>query len=434
MRRRRMLAPALALALVAGLAGCGESASSSSSNSPGASGSTSSTSAAATGAAVSSVHSVSSGAAVASVAGKPITKSSYEHWLTVERALGASSNASHRALGFLLTTRWLLDEAAGRRVAVSTAEVARRLGQLKQQSFPQAGSLQRFLARTHETEGDLSERVKAELLESQIAAQVSAGQSGAQRKTTLARFQQAFQGRWKARTTCAAAYLMEDCAEYRGKPEDLAAASSAPASSARPPARSGATGDSGSAGASGSTSGSSSTSGSGSTSTVRSSGSSGEVYSSPGAMAISSPAFERNGAIPAQYTCDGANISPPLEWQNVPAKAAALVLFIIDDSPSGSASGIRWVVGDISPSARGVAAGKTPEGAIVGSDTQGHSGYGGICPDHGKTSTVEFVLYALSKRIALSPGFSPTTAESEYGSGKDLLGSAAITYAVYHRS
>jgi phosphatidylethanolamine-binding protein (PEBP) family uncharacterized protein len=208
---------------------------------------------------------------------------------------------------------------------------------------------------------------------------------------------------------------MEDCSEYRGKPEDLTSKSSSSASSS----------------ASSSSSPSSSTS---KTSTSSASNASGEVYSSPGSMSISSPAFERNGAIPAQYTCDGANVSPPLEWQHVPAKAAALVLFIIDDSSSGPASGIRWIVGDISPTAKGVAAGKTPAGGIVGSDTQGHSGYGGICPEHGKTSTIEFVLYALRKPISLTPGFSPATAEGEYGAGKDLLGSAAVTYAVYHRS
>jgi len=43
------------------------------------------------------------------------------------------------------------------------------------------------------------------------------------------------------------------------------------------------------------------------------------------------------------------------------------------------------------------------------------------------------VLYALSKKIPLSPGFQPSIAESEYGSGKLLLGQAAVTYAVYHR-
>jgi Raf kinase inhibitor-like YbhB/YbcL family protein len=401
------LLPALALGLLVGLAGCGESAS----NSPS---SATSTTSAASGAAPASAHTATHSAAVAVIAGKPVTKASYEHWLVVERALGGDANADHRALAFLVTSRWLLDEAAARGVSVSAAEAKQRLSELERQNFSKAGSLQKFLAHAHETESDLLARVKVELLESRIAAQVAAGQSGAQRKATLASFQRSFQTRWKARTTCVAGYVMEDCSEYHGKPENLTSTSSASTSSAA--ARS------------------SSSKGSSSGAASSSSSASGEVYSSPGSMAITSSAFERNGAIPAQYTCDGANISPPLEWQNVPAKAAALVLFVIDDTPTGSASGIRWVVGDISPSSKGVAAGKTPAGGIVGSDTQGHSGYGGICPAHGKTSTVEFVLYALKKPIPLSPGFSPTTAESEYGSGKDLLGSAAVTYAVYHRS
>lgn len=351
-----------------------------------------------------------SSSAVALVSGKPITKASYEHWLIVEKAGGATANASHRALSFLITSQWLVGEAAARKLTVSEAEAKRRLAELKRQDFPKAVTLQKFLASSHETEDDLLARVKIELLESHIASQVSAGQSGAQRKATLASFQRTFQNHWKARTTCDTGYVMEDCSEYHGKPENLSPASSASASSSAHTSSTGAR-----------------------SATSRSTSVSGEVYSSPGSMAIGSSAFERNGAIPAQYTCDGANISPPLEWQNVPAKAAALVLFIIDDTPTGPASGIRWVVGDISPSTKGVAAGKTPEGGIVGSDTQGHSGYGGICPAHGKTSTVEFVLYALKKKIPLSSGFSPATAESEYGSGKDLLGSAAVTYAVYHR-
>ncbi len=100
---------------------------------------------------------------------------------------------------------------------------------------------------------------------------------------------------------------------------------------------------------------------------------------------------------------------------------------------TGPAGGIRWIVGDIDPGSRGVAAGQTPAGGIVGADTQGKNGYGGICPPHGKSSTIEFVLYALSKKIPLSSGFAPTTAEREYGSGKLLLGQAAVTYASYRR-
>jgi hypothetical protein len=398
----------VALLAAAVLAGCGESA---------APATTAATSASVTAASpvASTQSSAASVDAVAFVSGKPIAKASYEHWLAVERALGAGGNPGHRALGFLISSAWLLGEAGAQGVSVSEAEVKQRLAELKRQSFPKAGSLGRFLAKSHETEADLLERVKVELLESRIAAKVTAGKGGAQRKSILAGFQQAFQRRWKSRTTCKPGYVMEDCREYAGKPESQASSGAASSSSASSASHS---------------SGSSSSS----TSSSSAASSSGEVYSSPGAMSISSPAFERNGAIPVQYTCDGANVSPPLQWQNVPAKTAAFVLFVIDDSATGPASGIRWVVGDIGPSAKGVAAGKTPEGGIVGSDTQGHSGYGGICPEHGKTSTIEFVLYALKKPISLSPGFQPAVAESEYGSGKDLLGSAAVTYAVYHRS
>ena len=356
-----------------------------------------------------STHASSSSAdAVASVAGVPIAKSSYEHWLAVEKAGGTSTNDGHRALSFLITSQWVIGEAAARGISVSDAEVKQRFAQISKQSFPKAGSLQKFLAKAEETEGDLLARVKVELLESRITAQVTKGKSGAQAKSVLASFQKAFQEHWKIYTTCKPAYVMEDCSEYKGKPENLAATSSA--SSSR------------------------SSSSSPSSSTSARSSSSGELPPArPGAFAITSSAFEDNGELPKQYTCDGANISPPLEWKNVPAKAAALVLIMIDDSATGPASGIRWFVGDINPSSKGVAAGQTPEGGIVGSDTQGKSGYGGICPPTGKTSTIQFTLYALSKKIPLTPGFQPNVAENEYGSGKLLMGEAAVTYATYTR-
>ncbi len=353
-----------------------------------------------------------------------IAKSSYAHWLSVEKALGVTGNPSHQALGFLITSDWVLAEAAARRIAVSEAEVKQRLAQIGRQSFPKAGSLQKFLAKSGETEADLLARVKVELLESRIAAKVTAGKSAAQRKTILANFQQAFQRHWKSYTICQAGYVMEDCVEYRGKPEHLTAASS---SSSSPSGRSAPGSSSPVSGRSKSGTASSSA---GSSSSANSSG---EAYSPPGSFSIASPAFELNGAIPAQYTCDGADTSPPLEWSNVPAKAAALVLIVIDETSTGSASGIRWIVGDINPTSKGVAAGARPEGGIVGSDTQGHSGYGGICPAPGKTSAMGFVLYALSKKIPLTPGFQPSVAEQEYGAGKLILGSSAVTYAEYHR-
>jgi phosphatidylethanolamine-binding protein (PEBP) family uncharacterized protein len=346
---------------------------------------------------------VSTADAVALVAGTPIAKSSYQHWLAVETALGAAGSPSHQALGFLITSEWVLGEAAARHTSVSDAEVKQHYAQLVHKSFPKAGSLKKYLAKSGETEADLLARIKVEQLASRIAAKVTAGKSATQRTALLTAFEKSFHAHWKGFTDCKPGYVMEDCKQYKGKPENLTATRSSSASSS----------------ASGSTNGASS--------------SSGEVYTAPGAFSISSPAFERNGAIPAQYTCAGAGISPPLSWTKVPAKAAELVLFVIDESSARSKGGIRWIVGGIDPKSTGVAAGKLPPGGIVGTSTAGKAAYSAICPDKGKSDTVELVMYALKKKIPLSPGFQPTIAESEYGSGKLLLGQAAVNYGIASR-
>lgn len=349
--------------------------------------------------------------AVAYVSKTPISKASYQHWLAVETALGAAGSPSHQALGFLITSEWVLGEAAARHVEASEAEVKQRYTQLVHESFPKAGSLKKYLAKSGETEADLLARIKVELLASKIAAKVTAGKSSSQRTALLSAFEKNFHEHWKSYTDCKASYVMEDCKQYKGKPEDLAASAGKSSS-----------GSSSNAHSSGSPS-----------STNSASSASGEVYTAPGAFSISSSAFERNGQIPTQYTCAGAGISPPLSWEKVPAKAAELVLFVIDDNSSGSSGGIRWVVGGIDPSSTGVAAGKTPPGGIVGTNSAGKAAYSPICPAKGKSDTVEFVMYALKKTIPISPGFQPSQAEADYGQGKLLMGQAAVTYGVASR-
>jgi phosphatidylethanolamine-binding protein (PEBP) family uncharacterized protein len=350
--------------------------------------------------------------AVASVAGVPISKASYEHWMAVESKLGGSGNAGHRALGFLLTSQWVLGEAKARGVSVSDAEVKSRFTQLAHQSFPKAGSLQKYFSTSGETEADLLARIKVELLAGRIAAQVTAGKSASQHSAILAAFETAFHTHWKALTSCKPGYVMEDCKQYTGGSENLNATPSHSSASPAP---------------------SSSSAKSSSSSSSASSNSSGEVYPTPGAFSISSSAFERNGAIPAQYTCAGAGTSPPLSWEKVPKGAVELVLFIIDDSSSSSSGGIRWIVGGIEPSSKGVAAGQVPAGGIVGTNTAGKATYSPICPAPGKSDTIEFVMYALSKKITISPGFQPDVAEAQYGQHKLLLGEAAVTYGVASR-
>lgn len=378
------------------LAGCG-----------GGGSSTTTTTAAVPSSPAASTATTSSVDAVAYAAAVPISKASYEHWTGVEDKLGGSGNAGHRALGFLLTSEWVLGEAKARGVSVSDAEVKSRFTQLAHQSFPKAGSLQKYFSTSGETEADLLARIKVELLAARIAAQVTAGKSSSQHSAILTAFETNFHTHWKALTSCKPGYVMEDCKQYTGKGENLTAAPSRSAPSTASKASS--------------------------SSSSSASSSSGEVYTAPGAFSVSSPAFGRNGAIPAQYTCAGAGVSPPLSWEKAPKGAAELVLFVIDDSSDSTSGGIRWIVGGIEPSSKGVAAGKTPAGGIVGTNTAGKAAYSPICPAPGKSDTIEFVMYALRKKIALSPGFQPGVAESQYGPHKLILGEAAVTYGIASR-
>ena len=335
------------------------------------------------------------GEAIAYVYTTPISKGSYEHWLTIEQAFGVTRDVSHATLGFLITSDWLLGEASAMGLSVSESQTKQHLEQTEHKNYAKSDSFAEYLKRTHETEADMLSRVHLELLKSRIEAKVAGSLSGPQRAAALAKFQKAYVERWRPYTTCKPGYVMEDCSEYKGPAENPGSASGRATS---PP----------------------------------SSASGGEVPTQPGQLSILSPLFGLNEQIPKEYTCDGADISPPLEWQNVPSNAKALVLIVIDGNSDSSTTGVRWLVGDINPNTTGVEAGKVPEGGIVGSDTQGKTGYGGICPEPGKSSTVEFVLWPLSEKISLSLGFTEGQAIDEYRN-YEISPGAASTYATYTR-
>src|SRR6185312_10219684 len=52
--------------------------------------------------------------------------------------------------------------------------------------------------------------------------------------------------------------------------------------------------------------------------------------SAPNRIALTSPAFKAGGTIPKRYSCDGANVSPPLRWRRVPGDARELALLVED--------------------------------------------------------------------------------------------------------
>lgn len=120
-------------------------------------------------------------------------------------------------------------------------------------------------------------------------------------------------------------------------------------------------------------------------------------------MIISSPAFKRDGVIPARHTCDGLNISPVLKWTGMPAGTKSLALIVDDpDAPDPVApkmTWVHWVVYNIPPNSYGlpesISAEGLPPGALQGLNDWKYAGYQGPCPPVGKHRYI-FKLYALN--------------------------------------
>lgn len=118
------------------------------------------------------------------------------------------------------------------------------------------------------------------------------------------------------------------------------------------------------------------------------------------ALSIKSPSFSQQGLIPQQYTCDGENISPPLEWDNVPDKTQSYAL-IVDDPDAPAGLWVHWLLFNIPLDLKHLEEGATlPAGAISGQNSWGQIGYRGPCPPSG-THRYRFKLYALDTQINL---------------------------------
>jgi len=117
-------------------------------------------------------------------------------------------------------------------------------------------------------------------------------------------------------------------------------------------------------------------------------------------IAFSSPAFHGGEAIPAKYTCDGADASPPLAIGPVPMGTASLAL-IMDDPDAPVGTWVHWVMWNIPPQTREIHENSVPAGASQGRNDWHRIGYGGPCPPSG-AHRYFFKLYALDIPLHLS--------------------------------
>jgi hypothetical protein len=137
------------------------------------------------------------------------------------------------------------------------------------------------------------------------------------------------------------------------------------------------------------------------------------------ALQLQSGAFANGDLIPQEHTCEGADLSPPLSWEDVPANTQSLALIVRDvDAPGGEF--VHWVLLNLPPETRELEAGipadgELPNGARQGRNDFGRLGYSGPCPPPGRAHRYVFELYALDGPLGLNAGATRPDVESAMG-------------------
>jgi len=139
-------------------------------------------------------------------------------------------------------------------------------------------------------------------------------------------------------------------------------------------------------------------------------------------LQIKSEAFKDSQPIPSKYTCDGENISPPLQWSGIPQGTKSLVL-IVDDPDAPKKAWTHWVVFNIAPTLTEIKEGEYPKGAYQGINDFKHPSYGGPCPPSG-SHRYYFKLFALNDTLKLSPG--ATKEQVEKAMQHHIIGQAQL--------
>jgi Raf kinase inhibitor-like YbhB/YbcL family protein len=126
----------------------------------------------------------------------------------------------------------------------------------------------------------------------------------------------------------------------------------------------------------------------------------------PATMALTSTAFSEGQRLPDEFTCTGANVSPPLAWDGAPAETRAYALIMDDpDTPRGTFD--HWVAYDLPQDALQIERGQAADdiGGTRGQNGTGGDTYLGSCPPPGDGDhRYIFRIYALDAPLGLPPG------------------------------
>jgi len=127
------------------------------------------------------------------------------------------------------------------------------------------------------------------------------------------------------------------------------------------------------------------------------------------ALQIKSTVFEQGEIIPKKYSCDGENVSPPLNWSDIPKGTKSFAL-ILDDPDAPAKIWVHWIIYNIPADQRSLDeyipdGERLANGALHGTNDYQKFGYRGPCPPGG-THRYSFKIYALDSMLNILPGLS----------------------------
>lgn len=128
-------------------------------------------------------------------------------------------------------------------------------------------------------------------------------------------------------------------------------------------------------------------------------------------LGLTSVAFSQDEPIPARFTCDGLNISPPLSW-NRAARATRSFAIICEDLDAPSGALVHWLLYNLPPGVTSLPEAIPNSETLINHANQGLNdfqriGYSGPCPHRQEGAhRYSFRIYALDRRLPLTGGAS----------------------------
>jgi Raf kinase inhibitor-like YbhB/YbcL family protein len=132
-------------------------------------------------------------------------------------------------------------------------------------------------------------------------------------------------------------------------------------------------------------------------------GLSGSGLGAPAPLTVMSPVVGSYKVLPAQYTCHGAGLSPPLLWSGSLPRQPKSYAIVVDDGQAPITPYIYWMVFDISSKTTAIAQNSLPTGAREAVNSKGTLRYDPPCPSN-EPDTYRFTVYALNARLRLPAG------------------------------